>query len=274
MKFVACNRRVTNHFGKSLRLSICLLVATAGISQGASPKLPDSLTFRPTVLLRQGITQGSGTVIASVDDETLILTAAHVVEKQESVTVELHRYNLGVEKTRSSEGWPRRVVGRVVARDASADVAVVRVKGMKALPYVAKVVMEKDEPSQGTPVISVGIDKGADLNSWSSEVRGVVRLDMDRGGGDRPFLVTTLPPEHGRSGGGLFRGADGAIVGVCVGRVEMSQGRKVGVFASGASIRRLLRENALEGSVAISRINRLKPPRPAVERTDRKSRTL
>ena len=38
-------------------------------------------------------------MIASVEGETLILTAAHVVEGAGPLWVELHRYNFGVEKS-------------------------------------------------------------------------------------------------------------------------------------------------------------------------------
>jgi S1-C subfamily serine protease len=242
-------------------------VAVADPRDAVVTRPADTLTFRPTVLLRQGTTQGSGTVIASSDDETLILTAAHVVDKPEAVVIEIHRYNLGLENLRSVEGWPKRFSGRVVARDPAADVAVVRIRGLKALPFVAKLNLELPEPVSGTPVVSVGIDRGVDLSSWSSQVRGLVQLDMDRGGGNRPFLLTATPPEFGRSGGGLFRASDGAVIGVCVGRVEVRQGKRLGVFASSASIRRLLRQSHLEEAVMVARAARLRKGRLTVEPT-------
>src|SRR5262245_3387813 len=62
------------------------------------PLESDSLTFRPTVLIRRGSSQGSGTIIASLDADTLVLTASHVVRGTGPIQVELHRYNLGIEK--------------------------------------------------------------------------------------------------------------------------------------------------------------------------------
>jgi hypothetical protein len=70
-------------------------------------------------------------------------------------------------------------------------------------------------------------------------------VDIGKGGGARPFTVTTRPPEHGRSGGGLFR-ADGTVIGSCTGRFDLKPGQKVGLFATMTSIRRLIRENGLE----------------------------
>ena len=66
-------------------------------------------TYRPTVVVRRGTSQGSGTIIASVDGETLVLTAAHVVKAEGPILVELHRYNLGMER---HAGNARRLAAR------------------------------------------------------------------------------------------------------------------------------------------------------------------
>ena len=71
----------------------------AAAAAGRPAPLPsDDWTYRPTVLVRRGTSQGSGTIIASVDRETLVLTAAHVVQGRDPIVVELHRFNLGVER--------------------------------------------------------------------------------------------------------------------------------------------------------------------------------
>ena len=68
----------------------------------------------PTVQLRHGNKTGSGTVVRSVADETLILTAAHVVrDSGDGLKVEIHRHNMNP-NTRSATltqggGWPRLV---------------------------------------------------------------------------------------------------------------------------------------------------------------------
>lgn len=210
--------------------------------------------FRPTVMIRNGSAQGSGTIVASIDDETLILTAAHVVfQGKGPLTVELHRYNLGLERfSRVAGGWPRTLPADLVAADPSADLAVLRIKRMKRLPYVARLTSGIEEPARGTVVTSVGIDLGEHLSSWLAYIGGVEWLKLDKQKEDRPFLVTTRPPEHGRSGGGLFL-ASGELVGVCIGRVEEASGKeRFGIFASSASIRRLLRDHDLDTSIARS----------------------
>ena len=41
----------------------------------------DDATYRATVVVRRGTSQGSGTIIASVPGETLVLTASHVIKE-------------------------------------------------------------------------------------------------------------------------------------------------------------------------------------------------
>src|SRR5262249_37676814 len=88
-----------------------------GAKAGAAPRTSvDDRTFRPTILVRKGLSRGSGTVIASVDDEALILTASHVVREPGDLLIELHRYNFGLEAAeRPGESWPRLVGAEVAA---------------------------------------------------------------------------------------------------------------------------------------------------------------
>ena len=99
----------------------------------------DNWTFRPTVVVRRGTSQGSGTIIASVEGVTLVVTAGHVIRGQGPISVELHRYNLGIEHLpTATTSWPRQVAAETVATDRAADVAILRVRNMVALPYVAR----------------------------------------------------------------------------------------------------------------------------------------
>jgi hypothetical protein len=258
----------------SMAVSAALVLGLlAGAEPGAPRSAPssrtatpaDDQTFRPTVVVRCGRAQGSGTIIASVDGATLVLTAAHVLlEGNGSPEVELHRYNLGVEtrgRYASTAGWPRKLAAERAAMDAAADLAVLRIGRMKRLPYVARLAPETADPAPGTLVTSVGIDQGVKLSSWHARVVEIDRFVLQNQTEERPFVITTRPPEHGRSGGGLFL-QSGELVGVCTGRVVATgQPRdgdpdpdrvRVGVFSAAASIRRLLREHDLEETVARS----------------------
>lgn len=227
-----------------MRLAIAALALWVGLSGAGDPARPDdNATFRPTVLVRKGTSQGSGTIVRSVAGETLILTAAHVVDGDGPLVIELHRYNLGLEGPSTAARWPRRRPGEVAAIDTPADLALVRIKGMVALPYVARLEVDR-EPTRGAAVTSLGIDRATKLSSWDTRVLGVERLAMDGKGRGRSFLVTAKAPDHGRSGGGLFN-ERGALVGVCIGRIELDDGDLDGIFASSASVAALLRANKL-----------------------------
>lgn len=206
--------------------------------------------FRPTVTIRQGNGRGSGTIIRSVRDETLVLTAAHVVASREPLEVEIHPHNLGIEKNErelvGTGPWPRLVPAELMSADASADVAVVRIVGGAPLPYVAHIDMGSSEPRRDEILTSIGVVSGTDLTGWRTDLKQSLRIDLSRftkrgrPGDARRFTITTKPPEFGRSGGGLFR-PDGTVVGVCVGRLSIDHGPEVGVFASMESIRNVLR---------------------------------
>jgi S1-C subfamily serine protease len=204
------------------------------------------------VVVRRGSTQGSGTIIASVEGQTLVLTAAHVVEDKGSIAVELQRYNLGLERTRAATGrWPRSVRASVAARDPAADLAVLRVDGLTALPYVARLASPRREIAFDSIVTSIGIDLGTRLSSWSSPLVEAVWFQLHDIPDERLFLITDRAPEHGRSGGGLFL-PDGELVGVCIGHAPLFRGGRQGVFASRESIRRLLVDSDLSAVVARS----------------------
>jgi S1-C subfamily serine protease len=185
----------------------------------------DDWTFRPTVLVRRGTSQGSGTIVASVDGESLILTASHVLRGTGPITIELHRYNMGLEHLPNSDGlWPRVIDASLAASDTSADIALLKIRTRHALPYVARLGSGDIDPAAHEEMTSLGIDLGTKLSSWSTKLVEVFSFELNERGADRPFLVTAKIPEHGRSGGGLFD-QDNRLVGVCVGHAELALGK-------------------------------------------------
>jgi S1-C subfamily serine protease len=226
----------------------------------------DDWTYRPTVMVRRGNLQGSGTIIASVEGETLVLTAAHVLNAEGPVRIELHRYNLGMERKPATEGvWPRVIQGKVAATDTAADLAIVRVEGMGALPYVARLAHSAEDPAPDSIVTSIGIDNGSKLTSWRTKLIETATFEINDSREPRRVLITEKIPEHGRSGGGLFL-ANGELVGVCIGHAELVKGRRSGVFASRESLRLLLDAHKLSTAVVRSerRMARLRKGRTTV----------
>jgi S1-C subfamily serine protease len=207
-------------------------------------------------LIRRGTSQGSGTIIASVDRETLVLTAAHVVRARGPIVVELHRYNLGMERTPATAGrWPRSASATLAAADPAADLAILRIEKLRALPYVARLARDRAELQPDSIVTSIGIDLGTELTAWNTRLIETVSFELNESGERRPFVITEKIPEHGRSGGGLFL-PGGELVGVCVGHAELVKGKEMGVFASPASIRLLLVAHKLSASIVRSDTHR------------------
>ncbi len=229
-------------------------LATARLHSPRSLVPTDDWTFRPTVLVRRGTSQGSGTIIASVDAESLVLTAAHVIRDTGPISVELHRYNLGLERTRGIAGpWPQPITARLAAADTAADLAVLRIEGLEPLPYVARLASPRRHPAIDSTVTSIGIDLGTRLSGWSSRLVEVLWFELNDSRDERLFFLTARTPEYGRSGGGLFL-PDGELVGVCVGHAELVRGHRLGVFASRESIHQLLTENGLDAVVERSEL--------------------
>ncbi len=236
-------------------------IGSARMTGRRRPVVPsDDWTYRPTVVVRRGTSQGTGTIIASIDGETLVLTAAHVVRDQGPIVVELHRFNLGVERFAPQPGsWPRRVQAVVAASDAAADLAVLKIEKMRALPYVARLAHRATDPTAGSQVTSIGIDLGTELAAWTSLVVEILSFKLNDSREERQFLITEQVPEHGRSGGGLF-GSGGELVGVCVGHAELLKGKRMGVFGSLESIRLLLDDHQMTAAIARSEAPGLEGP--------------
>ena len=251
-------------------LLVFLIVNPAWAGEPLDAPLPgDDATYRPTVLVRKGPALGTGTIIASVEGETLILTASHVVDDPGPLHVELFRYNFGWEQSRSVSGFPRKLAAAVVVQDRDADLAILRVRGQLALPYVVRIAPASRTLPVGSPVTSIGFDHGERLIGFPSRVRRIDRIDMSRGGGDRPFLITDHPPEIGRSGGGLFL-ENGMLVGVCVARAQLKPGPVVGMYSPVESVWNLL--NAHQNLMTV--VSRSKPVVAAASPTEKSAQQV
>lgn len=225
--------------GVMLGLLAWLVASPAGFGDDAPQQGLDA-TYRPTVVVRNGASLGTGTLIASTDGETLILTAAHVVsDADKPVRLALYRYNIGVETTAPESGFPKLFTAKVAARDADADIAILRVTGLPALPYLARLDPGGVPPEPGTAVHSLGYDRGERLLGWPTRFRRTARLRFNAMTVDRTFFITDDPPIEGRSGGGLFR-EDGTLIGVCVGRIAWGPGQTLGLFSPIRNVHRLI----------------------------------
>lgn len=147
-----------------------------------------------SLVMVNGRPRQPATGIAYADD--LVLTADHVLEREESLTVQTH---------------DNRVLGaQIVGRDASTDLAVLRVSGLNvplavaaAQARVGQLALAVGRPSPDGVMASLGV---------VSKVGGPVR--MGRGGATlERYIQTDATPYPGFSGGALID-ATGAAFGL------------------------------------------------------------
>ena len=217
----------------------------------------DDWTFRPTVVVRRGPSQGSGTIIASVEGETLVLTA---VARDPRVGADLRR----APPLQPRAGAHARAAGRLAAAD--------RRRGRRDRSPPPTWRSSASRASPPCPMSPAWRRRVASRRStrpsprsastWAPGSRAGPRrlvealwFELNDNRDERLFFITARAPEHGRSGGGLFL-PDGELVGVCVGHTELFRGRRQGVFASRESIRQLLIDHDLTSVIARSELRR------------------
>ena len=185
------------------------------IIRGQSPEVtaaPAGLTLAEAATVRvtvEGITEddgnkvretGTGTIIHSSADETVILTCSHFFQ------------GLNVKSTRTFveafvAGQAQRLPAEVVLGNHRLDLAVLRIRPQQMLP-AATLATAADTLVDAQELVSFGCDEGAQPSQLK-----VTLLDQNRYNGPGN-LVCSKAPASGRSGGGLYD-ADGRLVGVC-----------------------------------------------------------
>lgn len=163
---------------------------------------------------------GSGTVIDSNDQESLILTCAHLFKIENSprqyrpsefplpITVELFDGN---GRGPNMKVLPiQEIPGKVVDYNFATDVALVKIRPGRKLPF-SKVVPSSWKPQANMSMTTVGCSLGKDPTAWTTRILRPVAQGPDpnyRG------MECLHAPKQGRSGGGIFT-ADGYVAGVC-----------------------------------------------------------
>ena len=148
----------------------------------------------PSVKITSGIGTGSGVVIHSEPDKTYLLTAAHVVGDDSTVTATFY-YCHEDTKTLSAS---------VVITDTVKDLALLKID--KPYPYVAKLGSRNYTPYIFTPVWVVGCSLG--LDPRPSE--GIITVISDNA------WEMSAPIVPGNSGGGVFLKDTHELIGIAV----------------------------------------------------------
>ena len=193
---------------------------------------------------------GSGTIIHSTPEESLILTCAHI-------------FKLDGRKTPAAAQFPRRIVidrfdgrlqgtkpakvhfvesfeGKALDYDFSLDVGLIRMRPGRQLPS-SRVVPTSFDLKSRMKVVAVGCPEGHDATVWHTVVRRPRIQNFLSGQPNYEAIECDVAPKEGRSGGGLYT-LDGYVVGVC--NFAEPQGDH-GLYATPRSIYTILNRNSL-----------------------------
>lgn len=198
-----------------------------------SVKKSDPLTRNPmeaSVRLRvnQGgsINFGTGTIIESRPEYTLILSCGHIFRGVDSNTRIAVDYFEGEEPTT----W----TGKLIRFDDKADVGLVAIKPDRVLPSI-RIASNPGAISARDLVFSVGCGNGELPTRWQMRVKSI---DQFVGSS---IIECTQAPVSGRSGGGLFN-RSGELIGVCM---AADRERNSGLYAGLKEIYKLLDASSL-----------------------------
>jgi thiol-disulfide isomerase/thioredoxin len=211
---------------------------------------PWETVVRIKVMNAHSIGFGSGTVIHSTPEESLIITCAHI-------------FKLDGRRQAPPKDFPRRIMidlfdgklrgtspaqvhyletveGRAVDYDFVRDVGLIRIRPGRRLP-ACRVVPSHWDPKARMLMLTVGCSEGHDATAWHTSIVRPRMTGFLSGNTTYEAVECMIAPKQGRSGGGLFT-EDGYIAGVC--NFAEPQGDH-GLYATPRSIYSLLDRNNL-----------------------------
>lgn len=196
---------------------------------------------------------GSGTIISSSPEETLVLTCAHIFHVEgrgrqpspeefphqivlDLFDGQLHPQPSGTPKLNYVESFQ----GQAVDYDFDRDVGLIRFRAGRQLP-ASRVVPAHWHPARPMKMLTLGCSEGHDATAWHTRIMNPQMKGFLSGKPSYEAMECEFAPKQGRSGGGLFT-TDGYIAGVC--NFAEPQGDH-GLYATPRSIYALLDRNGL-----------------------------
>jgi thiol-disulfide isomerase/thioredoxin len=184
---------------------------------------PWEAVVRIKVMNAHSIGFGSGTIIHSTPEESLIITCAHI-------------FKLDGHRQAQPSQFPRRIMidlfdgklrgrspaqvhylesveGKAVDYDFVRDVGLIRIKPGRRLP-ACRVVPAHWDPKARMKMLTVGCSEGHDATAWHTSIVRPRMTGFLAGNSTYEAVECMIAPKQGRSGGGLFT-EDGYIAGVC-----------------------------------------------------------
>jgi hypothetical protein len=214
--------------------------------------LPDpwKTAVRIRVLNSRSVRFGSGTIISSTPEKSIILTCAHIFRLEgcrqappaqfpRQIMIDL--FDGDVRGTSPVQvHCTGSVEGNAVDYDFGGDVGLVRIRPGRRLP-AARVVPTDWQPQARMKMLTVGCSEGHDATAWHTTIVQPRMHGVLSGNSAYEAIECLVAPIQGRSGGGLFT-TDGYVAGVC--NFAEPQGDH-GLYATPRSIYSLLDRNHL-----------------------------
>ncbi len=220
---------------------------------------------------------GSGTIIYSSAEESIILTCAHIFRVKGAtqplpkdfrvpITVDLFTGQLVTRNPAQVSRGEQDIVGEAIDYDFDNDVGLIRIRPGRKLPS-SRVVPPWWHPEKGMKMYTVGCSHGEDATAWDTMILDP-KITMSNTATRKTFseIKCVHQPKEGRSGGGLYT-TDGYVAGVCD---FADPNEHVGLYAVPEAIHRLLDRNdymalykpTSGGSNAMLAANRATPKTP------------
>ena len=189
---------------------------------------------------------GSGTVIFSDAEESIILTCAHIFKDKyhREPSLKNFRTPIGIDlfsndfvsmKPATLRCVEHDIPGQVIDYDFKNDVGLIRIRPGRRLA-ASRVVPDYWKPQKGMKMYSVGCSHGQDATAWDTRILDP-KVAMNTGNDQSFFeMKCAYQPAEGRSGGGLYT-TDGYVAGVCD---FADPNDHVGLYATPTAIHRLL----------------------------------
>jgi thiol-disulfide isomerase/thioredoxin len=219
------------------------------LNRSVNPK-PWETAVRIKVYNGGSIGFGSGTIIHSTPEQSLILTCAHIFKTENGrnyppskfpnkITIDLFDGKLKGPRQDQLSCTEEGIPGKAVDYDFGTDVGLIVFKPGRRLP-ASRVVPPHFDPQKRMHMYTVGCSEGADASMWETVItRPPTRLL--KGNDEHLAIECARAPKQGRSGGGLYTD-NGFLAGVC--NFAEPQGNR-GLYAAPESIYRLLDRNKL-----------------------------
>lgn len=218
----------------------------------ATPSISNPRPWETVVRIKMHLSSkewgfGSGTIIYSDAQESIILTCAHIFRDKHSqpqpvksfrtpISVDLFGSNFVKAKPATLACEERDIPGEAIDYDFNNDVGLIRIRPGRRLP-ASRVVPESWKPKKGMKMFSVGCSHGNDATAWDTHILDPL-VKMNNSETKQSFyeMKCAFQPSEGRSGGGLYT-SDGFVAGVCD---FADPAEHVGLYATPSAIHRLL----------------------------------